>query len=94
MAPGIVFGEINEPRINNAGQVMFHSNLTGPGISSADAAIWLHDSGNLRLIVREGTSADVIGLGINHGSFGYAYLNGVGQVTFTGGLTGRRPYGC
>ncbi len=86
---GVVFGQLNEPRINNAGQVMFHSTLTGPGITSTnDAALWVYGGGDLQVIAREGSAAAGIGAGVNHGNIYYAYLNGAGKATFAGSLTG------
>jgi hypothetical protein len=86
---GVVFGPLDDPRINNAGQVMFHGALTGPGITSAnDQALWLHEAGQFKLIAREGSAAAGIADGTNHGSTRYAYLNGAGEATFVGTLTG------
>jgi hypothetical protein len=86
---GVVFGPLSSPRINNAGDVMFHGALTGPGITSAnDQALWLHDDGEFELIAREGSPAAGIAAGTNHGSSHYAYLNGAGEATFVGTLTG------
>ncbi len=86
---GVVFGPLDDPRINNAGDVLFHGALTGPGINSAnDQALWLHDGGEFKLIARESSPAAGIAAGANHGSMHYAYLNGAGEATFVGTLTG------
>ncbi|HEX2474975.1 MAG TPA: choice-of-anchor tandem repeat NxxGxxAF-containing protein [Lacipirellulaceae bacterium] len=86
---GVVFGPLDDPRINNAGEVMFHGALTGPGITSAnDQALWLHNGGEFQFIAREGSPAAGIAAGANHGSNHYAYLNGAGEATFVGTLTG------
>jgi hypothetical protein len=85
----VVFGPLDDPRINNAGEVMFHGALTGPGITSAnDQALWLHNGGEFQFIAREGSPAAGIAAGANHGSNHYAYLNGAGEATFVGTLTG------
>jgi hypothetical protein len=62
--PGVVFSGLDSPQwllFNERGQVVFTSNLAGPGVdASNNAGIWAQDvSGNLQLIVRTGQLLDV-----------------------------------
>jgi hypothetical protein len=88
MPAGVTFGALTQGRINNAGQLLFGSRLTGPGLATTnDSVLWLHDNGDLRIVAREGEAAAGTPAGTVFSSVG-GYLNGVGDVTIWGTLSG------
>jgi hypothetical protein len=61
---GVNFSGFSNPRINDSGEVVFRSSLTGPGVSAAnDRTLWSEGGGGLHLIAREGTAAPGAGVG-------------------------------
>jgi hypothetical protein len=95
---GVVFsgGMQNWLMLNDAGQVVFRANLTGPGVdSSNDAGIWAGAPGLLQLIAREGDAAP--GTGGVFDLFNYQFeaypvpvINAAGEVVFSGHCTSGR----
>lgn len=83
--PGVAFGHLTNPFLNDAGQVAFNSALTGMGVTTAnDSAIWRDGV----LIVREGDAAPTAAAGGKFSSLAVADLNNTGQVLYSGFLTG------
>lgn len=77
------------PIINDAGQVVFQSVMTGPGIDATnDRSVWIADGGTLELLVREGDVAPGTD-GIEfYSGFEPLLLNNNGDVAFSGNLSG------
>ena len=56
--PGVTFGQLGDPVINNAGQVAFYAVLQGSEVSNANnQGLWIGPAGDLKLLVREGDPA-------------------------------------
>ncbi len=73
--------------LNNAGQMTFRGQLSGPGVNSSNnTGIWSKRSGSLALVARTGSIAP--GTGANYSFFHNPILNDAGQIAFIGGLTG------
>ncbi|HKQ48078.1 MAG TPA: choice-of-anchor tandem repeat NxxGxxAF-containing protein [Phycisphaerae bacterium] len=95
---GVVFsgGMQNWLMLNDAGQIVFRANLTGPGVdSSNDAGIWAGAPGALQLVAREGDTAP--GTGGVFDLFNYQFeayplpvMNAAGEVVFAGHCTSGR----
>jgi hypothetical protein len=89
MPAGVIVGRIDSVQLNNSGQVLFQSALSGPGLSAAnDAALWLHDNGTSTLVARQGDPAVSAGPGVNLGEFARVLLNDAGQSMFLSTLSG------
>ncbi len=95
-APGTPAGvqylgfQAREPVINGVGQTAFNATLFGGGVDATnDSGIWSEGSGNLALVVREGSHAPGTPSGVNFGDFfGSPVLNGAGQTAFSASLRG------
>ncbi len=95
---GVVFsgGMQNWLMLNDAGQVVFRANLTGPDVTTAnDAGIWAGAPGALQLVAREGDTAP--GTAGVFDLFNYQFeaypvpvMNAAGEVVFSGHYTGGR----
>jgi hypothetical protein len=86
---GVVFDALSASEINNAGQLAFHASLRGPGVdASNDHSYWAAQGDAFSLVVREGSPAAGLPAGVVYGGFAETFLNGAGDVTFTGPLTG------
>ena len=86
-APGVVFGNgiTTEPVLNGAGEVVFTTTLTGPGVdASNNSGLWAGGAGSLGLVVRAGDVAP--GAGANFLGFQDPVLNDLGQTAFKGTL--------
>jgi len=95
--PGAVFGSVEAPWMDSSGRVTFRGLASGSGVipGQSDLGIWNGLPGALRLIVREGTTADGIP-GVNYDTLrGYqvsrdgvigisATLSGTGIITAPG----------
>jgi len=96
--PGMVFGSVSTPVLNNSGQTAFQANLqsgSGGVDSTNDQGIWSEHHGALQLIAREGDQASGTAPGAHFSSFRTPLLNNAGQIAFTaklvqgsGGVTG------
>jgi hypothetical protein len=90
---GVLFNGFGQTTLNAAGQVAFHSLLTGVAGSGVDAsnntAIWSGGPGSLRLVAREGDDAPGI---LGDVEFGDLYarpvINAIGDTTFHSLLRG------
>ena len=90
-APGVGFGFLGKPVLNNVGQTAFFASLRGTGITGAnDHAIFSEGSGNgLTLVAREGDAAPGGAPQVFFGSlFVNPVLNTSGQTAFRAELTG------
>ena len=76
--------------INNLGEFVFRSLLSGPGVdSSNDSALWRGSNRNdLALIVREGDPAPGMGARVVFAEFFDSVVSGGGTVLFRGVLRG------
>ena len=83
---GVVIFQPNPPVINNAGQAVFFTSLSGTGIGSTnDGVIYRDDT----LIVRKGDPAPGLGAGITTSAiFGDFAMNAAGQVAFHSTVAG------
>ena len=87
---GVSFGGFLDPRINDAGQTVFRSSVTGPGVNTSnDGGIWSEGPGTLSLVAREGDQAAGMAAGVSYLVLTTSYvLNGAGQTVFQGLVTG------
>lgn len=93
---GVTFSAIDLgvgfPFINNAGEIAFTANLTGPGVTGTnDRGIWVGKPGSLVLAIREGDAAPEIGGGITIGALSDNFspaLNPNGRIAFRATLAG------
>lgn len=70
MPEGVNFLGFSNPRINDAGEVVFRASLTGPGVTTSnDSTLWSESGDGLHLLAREGTAAPGAGTGVNFGDF-------------------------
>jgi hypothetical protein len=72
------------PRLNAAGQTAFRAYAT----TTNGLGMWAGDSGNLRLVAREGNQAPDAPGGVNFSYFSVPVLNAAGQTAFQVQLTG------
>jgi hypothetical protein len=78
---GVNHGDLFEAGLNNAGQTVFFSMLTGSGINDDnDRSLWFGEPGSLELVARKGSPGPV------GGSFGELFntlwINDAGQIAF------------
>jgi len=89
MPSGVFFHNVDNPSINNSGEVAFSSILGGPGITSSndDDVIWVGTPGNLELLARASSPAPG-----TDSTFDSLYANPIltqsGEVMFMATLTG------
>jgi hypothetical protein len=79
------------PRINDSGQVVFVTSVTGSGVTSANNRIlWLTTPSTAEVLARRGTQAPGTPDGVTFNQFEAvpAAINGPGQVAFTATLSG------
>jgi hypothetical protein len=90
MSEGVVFGELANLLSNYAG-VSFSATLTGGGIDFPRfGSIWSYRSGSLALVARRGVPAPGIDGEAEFGNIGPPRLDGAGNVSFVGELSGSR----
>jgi len=95
-APGVVFEQFNnvigsnDPIINNAGQVVFGGQLSGPGIDNSNQrGLWSEAGGSgLGLVARHGEPAPGAGPGVVFSFLAPPVLNDAGQVAFRSEIAG------
>ncbi len=80
---GVTLSGLNEPRMNNTGQVAFSSTLGGTATADNNAAVWRDTT----LIARKGNFAPGAPSGTTFLSFGTPLLNDAGQVAYFAQLT-------
>ena len=90
---GVNFSSFDHPAINDAGQTVFRSHLTGIGVDDTnDSGIWSEAAGSLgnpALVAREGNQAPGTNTGVNFKGFAnYPFINDAGQTAFWGILIG------
>ncbi len=85
---GVSYNLIVNPRINNADQIAFRSILTDPGVNDWEDGLWLTEGGLTSPIVRTGDAAPGTTAGVRFRTFTGFLLNGAGQISFKGWLTG------
>lgn len=88
---GVFFGTLGGSSLNNAGQITFAADLTGPGISAAmDSGIWVEQSGDTKLIAQEGSPAPGLPADVVFGPIGMAepIINAAGKTAFAAQLSG------
>jgi hypothetical protein len=92
---GIMAYEVGDLRANPAGQIAFTANLQ-PGSGGVDdtnySGIWSDRSGDLDLIVRQGSHAPGTEPGATFDRFSnVATINAAGRISFTASLSGTDP---
>jgi hypothetical protein len=89
MPTGISLRSVVYDSLNTADQIAFSGRLVGPGVDdSNDQGIWVEDSGNFRLVVREGSAVPGGASGVVFGETSEVVLNDAGHVALVSGLTG------
>ena len=87
--PGTLFATPDQPFINDSGNVVFSSPLTGTGVTPTnDRGVWAGTPGSIVLVAREGNQAPDAEPGVLYDLLFGASINNVGQVAFLSGLTG------
>lgn len=78
------------PKLNDAGQIGFWANVTGPGIHNMnDWGVWSDASGSLSLVARSGSPAPGTSAGVNFdGLIFQSGFNAAGQSAFSAFVTG------
>jgi hypothetical protein len=87
---GAVFAGLNQPELNDAGQIAFRAELlAGPGgiDFSNSAGIWSDAGGALHAVARGSDQAPGASAGVNFSGFFPPALNNQGQTAFIGFLT-------
>ena len=83
---GITFSGFSNPAINDAGQVAFHAEVTGPGVShtnpETDSGLWSEGGGMLRKLVRSGDAAPFVSPPSTFSGSGDARINAAGRSAF------------
>ncbi len=93
-APGTIAGTsfwgVNDPDINNLGNVAFHATIVGPDVTNTnDSGIWSNAGGTQHMVAREGNPAPGTPGGTVFSSFdNRALINGTDQTFVSGRLTG------
>ena len=77
------------PGLNDAGQIIFASLLSGSGVdSSNDKSVWSDVSGSLALVARKGSQAPGLPSGVTFDNlFDTGAINNAGQIAFVAGLS-------
>jgi hypothetical protein len=85
---GVVNNYVEEAGLNDAGESVFYSQLSGSGVNNSnDTSVWSEGSGSLQLVVREGRPAPGMP-GVTFGNVvATGAINNAGQTVVTVGLT-------
>ena len=84
---GVVFGWLPSPAFNNAGQFAVWATLTGPGVTATnDRSIWSNQSGNIALVLRDGSPSPPPFNGYTARVQSSPLFNDAGQTAFYGGI--------
>lgn len=91
--PGVQFRTSTPyPRIGNGGDVAFKTVIVGAAAgvnSSNNEVLWLSTGDGIELVARKGSPAPGTSAGVNFSAIDDSFtVNGLGQVAFTGTLTG------
>lgn len=86
--PGDYYGnQISDPKVNASGQVVFESNVFGPGTVSGDKGLFVGTPGNIQLLARKGdVAAGPMGGAMN--SFNWPVINNDGDVALSSTIDG------
>jgi hypothetical protein len=86
---GVNYGYWSRAGLNDAGQIIFASYLSGSGVNSSnDRSVWSDVSGSLALVAREGSQAPGLTSGVTFDShLTTAAINNAGQIAFVAGLS-------
>jgi hypothetical protein len=88
-ASGVLYGSLDWPLLNGAGQTAFLATLTGSGVNSTNArGIWSEGSGVLELVARTGDPAPGTPSGVNYSAISGLAFNDNGDAAFHANLTG------
>lgn len=89
-SPGVVFETVDDPVINDAGQVAFHAQIAGPGIDflNNNAIYRAQPDSTLTEVVRQGDQAPGSVAGVVFDSFTSPVMNADGQIVFQANLSG------
>ncbi len=86
---GTVFNELNEPRLNNAGQVVFRATLAGPNVTANnDEGIWSDVGGALAKVVQGGDTVPGNPFAATFTELSDPVINTPGQIAFGGNYAG------
>jgi hypothetical protein len=91
LGAGVFFDDIQSlPGIDGSGDIVFHANLRGTGITAGtnDRTIWKEGGGVLTLVAQGGDAAPEAGAGAVFTFVNRPSTNDTGRVAFTAGLTG------
>jgi hypothetical protein len=84
--PGVRFGYVTTPLLNDAGQLAFRSTLAEDRVVPYNEAIWVGSPGSLDLVARAGSHAPDTPSDVKFSGFGNPALNDAGQTAFFAGL--------
>jgi hypothetical protein len=86
---GVTFDSLFDPRINNNGDVVFQSYLTGTNVTDSNSSsIWTWTSGTLQPAVRAGNPAPGTPSGVSFLEFEDPLINATGKISFRGTIAG------
>lgn len=87
---GVIFSGPDNYRINAAGQTVFRSGLSGPGVDDGNNfGLWSGTPGNVVLLAREGDAAPGLGDGVIYSNVDLSPgINRAGQSAFHAAVTG------
>lgn len=76
--------------MNDAGESIFSSTLTGPGVDLTNSvALFTHnETEGVKMVARAGDQAYNFPIGVTYAGFGYAKINNASQTVFIGRLAG------
>jgi hypothetical protein len=82
-APGVTFASFATPTIDEVGRIKVDADLAGPGVTEDnDHAVWLEETGSLRLLVRAGDLAPGMPPGVTFENVRFAIQNDAGGIAF------------
>lgn len=87
--PGVVYRDLNPPKLNGVGDIAFFSRLSGTGVNTTNVfGIWSQSGGTQKLVARSGDAAPGTGPSVVFSSFSQPIINNAGDTAFVGDLTG------
>jgi uncharacterized protein YjbI with pentapeptide repeats len=89
LPPGANYGAIAPAGLNDSGQIIFASLLSGSGVNSGNnKGVWSDVSGSLTLVARKGNQASDLPSGVTFNDLvDTGAINNAGQVAFVPGLS-------
>jgi hypothetical protein len=89
---GVVNNGLDEAGLNNAGESVFYTQLSGSGVNSSNnQAIWSEGSGSLSMVVRRGNPVPGMPGVTFDGIFAAGAINNAGQSVIVAGLSSDPP---